>query len=77
MKRVWWVARIAALVAASYCIFTPGRANVRADGGSRSRLAGGGDEAAKAVASKAASFHASQPLSVGSGVLSRPIKLNA
>jgi hypothetical protein len=23
MKRVWWVAKIAVLVAASYCIFTP------------------------------------------------------
>ena len=34
MKRVWWVARIAALVAASYCIFIPGGANVRADEGS-------------------------------------------
>lgn len=36
MKRVWWVFRIAALVAASYCIFTPGGShtlqNVRADG---------------------------------------------
>lgn len=33
MKRVWWVARIAVLVAAMYCIFTPGGANVRADEG--------------------------------------------
>ncbi len=36
MKRVWWVARIAVLVAASYCIFAPGGShtlrNVRADG---------------------------------------------
>jgi hypothetical protein len=36
MKRVWWVARIAVLVAASYCIFAPGGLhmlrNVRADG---------------------------------------------
>lgn len=24
MKRVWWVAKIAVLVAASYCIFAPG-----------------------------------------------------
>ena len=24
MKRVWWVVRIAVLVAASYCIFAPG-----------------------------------------------------
>jgi allophanate hydrolase subunit 1 len=24
MKRVWWVAKLAVLVAASYCIFVPG-----------------------------------------------------
>jgi hypothetical protein len=24
MRRVWWVAKVAALVAASYCIFSPG-----------------------------------------------------
>ena len=24
MKRIWWVARIAVIVAASYCIFAPG-----------------------------------------------------
>jgi hypothetical protein len=36
MKRVWWVAKIAVLVAASYCIFTPSGSytlrNVRALG---------------------------------------------
>ena len=26
MKRVWWVVRIAVIVAASYCIFVPGGA---------------------------------------------------
>lgn len=35
MKRVWWVVRIAVIVAASYCIFAPGGAytlhNVQAD----------------------------------------------
>lgn len=36
MRRVWWVFRIAVLVAASYCIFAPGGShtlqNARADG---------------------------------------------
>lgn len=36
MRRVWWVVRIAVIVAASYCIFAPGGSytlrNVRADG---------------------------------------------
>lgn len=36
MKRVWLVAKVAVLVAASYCIFTPGGTqalpNVRAEG---------------------------------------------
>lgn len=36
MKRIWWVAKIAVLVAASYCIFTPDGShmlrNVRAEG---------------------------------------------
>lgn len=36
MKRVWWVARVAVLAAASYCIFAPGGPytlrNVRAAG---------------------------------------------
>ena len=35
MKRVWWMARIAVIVAASYCIFAPAGAfslsNVRAE----------------------------------------------
>jgi hypothetical protein len=33
MKRVWWVAKMVALVAAMYCIFTPNGATVRADEG--------------------------------------------
>jgi len=36
MKKVWWVVRIAVIVAASYCIFTPGGSytlsNVHANG---------------------------------------------
>lgn len=35
MRRVWWIVRIAVIVAASYCIFDPGGAftlrNVRAE----------------------------------------------
>ena len=37
MRKVWWVVRIAVIVAASYCIFVPGGAyglrNVQAEGG--------------------------------------------
>lgn len=29
MKRVWWIARIAVIVAASYCIFAPGGPSFR------------------------------------------------